>query len=71
MGGEDEGRAVEPHTGLPMNVGKYGDGYGGTDSNPAIEGFHQHAQATHPEVGNTENEAGTNWQAIEKANVPY
>ena len=71
MGREDEGRAVEPHTGLPMNVGKYGDSHGGTDSNPAIEGFHQHTQAAHPEAGSTENEAGTDWQAIKKANVPY
>jgi hypothetical protein len=70
MGGEGEERVVEPHTGLPMIVGKYGDGHGGTDSNPVIEGFHQHAQAAHPEVG-TGNEAGTNWQAIKKANVPY
>lgn len=31
MGGENEGRVVEPHTGLPMNVGNYGDGHGGTD----------------------------------------
>ena len=37
----------------------------------AIEGFHQHAQAAHLEVGSTENEAGTDWQAIKKANVPY
>lgn len=42
MGGENEGRVVEPHTGLPRNVGKYGDGH---DGNPAIEGFYQHAQA--------------------------
>jgi len=68
MGGENEGRVVEPHTGLPMNVGKYGDGH---DGNPAIEGFYQHAQAAHPEVGSTGNEAGTDWQAIKKANVPY
>jgi hypothetical protein len=53
-----------------MNVGKYGDGHGGTDGNPAIEGFYQHAQAAHPEVGSTGNEAGTDWQAI-KANMPY
>ena len=71
MGGENEGRVVEPHTGLPVNVGKYRDGHGGTDGNPAIEGFHQHAQAAHPEVGSTGNEAGTDWQAIKKANAPY
>jgi len=69
--GENEGRVVEPHTGLPINVGKYGDGHGGTDGNPAIEGFHEHAQVAHPEVGSTENEAGTDWQAIKEANVPY
>ena len=71
MGGENEGRVVEPHTGLPVNVGKYRDGHGGTDGNPAIEGFHRHTQAAHPEAGSTENEAGTDWQAIKKANVPY
>lgn len=59
MGGENEGRVVEPHTNLPMNVSKYGDGHGGTDGNPAIKGFYQHAQAAHPEVGSTGNEAGT------------
>ena len=71
MGGENEGRVVEPHTGLPMNVGKYGDDHGGTDGNPAIEGLHQHAQAARLEVGSTGNEADTDWQVMKKANVPY
>ncbi|KAK6438623.1 hypothetical protein LTR95_005178 [Oleoguttula sp. CCFEE 5521] len=29
----------EPHTGLPMNVGKYGDGHGGTDGSSTVRGF--------------------------------
>jgi hypothetical protein len=31
-----DGIVTEPRTGLPMNVGKYGAGTGGTDANPAI-----------------------------------
>lgn len=30
---------IEPRTGLPMNVEKYGAGTGGTDGYPAIQGF--------------------------------
>lgn len=30
---------IEPHTGLPMNVGRYGDGHGGTDGSPTIHGY--------------------------------
>jgi hypothetical protein len=40
------GTVIEPHTGLPMNVGKYGDGHGGTDGNPTIHGLHQHGVGT-------------------------
>ncbi|KAF2143391.1 uncharacterized protein K452DRAFT_317541 [Aplosporella prunicola CBS 121167] len=36
----DDGIVIEPRTGLPMNVGKYGTGVGGTDSNPTIHGYH-------------------------------
>ncbi|KAI9877958.1 MAG: hypothetical protein M1830_002365 [Pleopsidium flavum] len=35
------GEVIEPHTGLPMNVGKYGSGAGGTDDTP-VPGFHNH-----------------------------
>jgi hypothetical protein len=30
---------TEPHTGLPMNVGKYGDGRGGTDASETVDGY--------------------------------
>jgi len=36
----ETGSVIEPHTGLPTNVGKYGPGTGGTDGNPAIHGQH-------------------------------
>lgn len=41
--GEARGGSVtEPHTGLPMDVGKYGTtGAGGTDGAPQIEGYHE------------------------------
>lgn len=37
----DDGIVTEPHTGLPMNVGKYGSGAGGTDGGPQ-PGYHKH-----------------------------
>jgi hypothetical protein len=40
MGGEGDGMVTEPTTGLPMNIGKYGVGSGGTDANPAIAGHY-------------------------------
>lgn len=40
MGGEGDGMVTEPTTGLPMNVGKYGTGTGGTDANEAIAGHY-------------------------------
>ncbi|OQN96029.1 hypothetical protein B0A48_18020 [Cryoendolithus antarcticus] len=33
------GMVTEPHTGLPMNVGKYGDGHGGTDGSSTVRGL--------------------------------
>ncbi|GAB7348838.1 hypothetical protein MBLNU459_g7547t1 [Dothideomycetes sp. NU459] len=36
--GNSSGTVTEPHTGLPMNVGKYGSGAGGTDGGP-ISGY--------------------------------
>lgn len=41
MGGEGDGLVTEPTTGLPMNVGKYGVGTGGTDGNEAIAGHYK------------------------------
>ncbi|KAF2828081.1 hypothetical protein CC86DRAFT_203925 [Ophiobolus disseminans] len=38
-------RVIEPHTGLPMNIGRYGDGRGGTDGNTNIHGHHGHETA--------------------------
>ena len=39
--GGESGVVTEPHTGLPMNVGKYGSvGTGGTDGNATIPGYH-------------------------------
>ncbi|KAI7208377.1 hypothetical protein KC343_g9585 [Hortaea werneckii] len=37
---QDDGKVVDPHTGLPMNVDKYGSGAGGTDGSQQIEGYH-------------------------------
>ena len=40
--GLPEGVVIEPHTGLPMDVGKYGtSGAGGTDNTPG-SGYHRH-----------------------------
>jgi hypothetical protein len=36
MSSGSDGIVIEPRTGLPMNVGKYGHATGGTDANPAI-----------------------------------
>jgi hypothetical protein len=40
--GSSNNKVIEPHTGLPMNVGRYGDGHGGTDANPTVHGLHSH-----------------------------
>lgn len=37
-----DGIVIEPHTGLPMNVGKYGTGHGGTDGSNTVPGYHEH-----------------------------
>ena len=44
-------KVIEPHTGLPMNVGKYGDGHGGTDANPTVHGLHQHGSGAEQGLG--------------------
>ncbi|KAL1628260.1 hypothetical protein SLS54_001831 [Diplodia seriata] len=77
--GDQEGIVIEPHTGLPMNVGKYGSGAGGTDGNETIEGFSSHgaggAHASGPNVASQGSAHGGNigpdWQDIKKANTPY
>ncbi|KAF2815696.1 uncharacterized protein BDZ99DRAFT_120922 [Mytilinidion resinicola] len=56
-----KGIVTEPHTGLPMNVGKYGDGAGGTDGNEALRGASAHQGS----------EQGADWEGIRKANTPY
>ncbi|KAF7197999.1 hypothetical protein HII31_00713 [Pseudocercospora fuligena] len=81
-----EGTVIDRSTGLPMNVGKYGDGHGGTDGAPQIEGYHETdsavrnasigtgqgagTQAGHAQPGQ-EGVAGPDWDAIKKANTPY
>ena len=40
LGGEGDGVVKDGTTGLPMNVGKYGQGVGGTDGNEAIAGHY-------------------------------
>ncbi|KXT07204.1 hypothetical protein AC578_2320 [Pseudocercospora eumusae] len=81
-----EGTVIEPSSGLPANVGKYGDGHGGTDGAPQIEGYHESdpalrnatvgtgqgagTQAGHAQPGQ-EGVAGPDWDAIKKANTPY
>ncbi|KAF2497279.1 hypothetical protein BU16DRAFT_538372 [Lophium mytilinum] len=57
----NQGVVTEPHTGLPMNVGKYGDGAGGTDGNTNIAGATAHQGG----------ERGADWEGIKKANTPY
>ena len=58
--GQDHNKITEPHTGLPMNVGRYGDGHGGTDANPTVHGHHEGAGAQ-----------PVDWNAVKKANTPY
>jgi hypothetical protein len=62
---------IEPHTGLPMNVGKYGDGHGGTDGNRTIHGVHEHGGQAGMSGAGTAPGAGTDWSAVKKADTPY
>lgn len=58
--GEQHQTVTEPHTGLPMNIEKYGtDGRGGTDGSRTVEGYHE-APGTQ-----------TDWDAIKKGNTLY
>ena len=46
-GAGSDGIVTEPHTGLPMNVGKYGSGAGGTDGGEHIAGYGEHVAGYH------------------------
>ncbi|KAJ4331635.1 hypothetical protein N0V95_009847 [Ascochyta clinopodiicola] len=62
---------IEPRTGLPMNVGRYGDGAGGTDGGPI--GHHHHEAVpgqVQPGTADTQH-ATTNWEEIAKKNTIY
>lgn len=62
---------IEPRTGLPMNVGRYGDGAGGTDGGPI--GHHHHESVPgqiQPGTADTEH-ATTNWEDVAKKNTIY
>ncbi|KAB2573002.1 hypothetical protein DBV05_g8331 [Lasiodiplodia theobromae] len=76
--GEQEGVVTEPHTGLPMNVGKYGSGAGGTDGNEAIQGFRGYDAGTEASGPNAAYQSGAqggtmgpDWQNVKKSNTPY
>ncbi|OJD30124.1 dehydrin-like protein 3 [Diplodia corticola] len=76
--GDQEGIVIEPHTGLPMNVGKYGSGAGGTDGNETIGGFHSHGAGSGVSGSNVASQGsahggniGPDWDNIKKANTPY
>lgn len=62
---------IEPRTGLPMNVGRYGDGAGGTDGGPI--GHHHHETVPgHIQPGTADTEhATTNWEDVAKKNTIY
>ncbi|KAK5297028.1 hypothetical protein LTR16_000136, partial [Cryomyces antarcticus] len=70
--GQQEGIVIEPHTGLPMNIGKYGTtGAGGIDGNSNIEGFHDHSNLGVPAAETGRSGSVTNWEEVRKANTPY
>jgi hypothetical protein len=54
-----------------MNVGRYGDGHGGTDANPTVHGLHGHG--TGAGVGPTAatGQHTTDWEAVKKADTLY
>jgi len=65
---------IEPHTGLPMNVGRYGDGSGGTDGNAAIGAGHHHEGNLGERVmpGHADPaHSTTDWEAIKKNDTIY
>ncbi|KAK3623727.1 hypothetical protein LTR22_024279 [Elasticomyces elasticus] len=58
----EEGIVKHPITGLPMNVGKYGDGHGGTDAAPQIPGATEHEASP---------AAAADWKDVHKKNTLY
>jgi hypothetical protein len=65
---------IEPHTGLPMNVGRYGDGKGGTDGNAAIGAGHVHGEnlAERAMPGHADpTHSSTDWETIKKNDTIY
>ena len=58
-----DGIVTEPHTGLPMNVGKYGTGQGGIDGAQQIPGLHEPIAEG--------SGAETDWNKIKKGNTLY
>ncbi|KAF9695509.1 hypothetical protein EKO04_006348 [Ascochyta lentis] len=62
---------IEPRTGLPMNVGRYGDGAGGTDGGPAAHHHHGSVPGqVQPGTADTQH-ASTNWEDVAKKNTIY
>lgn len=59
-----EGKVIEPHTGLPMDISKdHTSGAGGTDAAQQIEGYH--------ELNAAEGAGQTDWEKIKKGNSLY
>ncbi|KAF1914575.1 hypothetical protein BDU57DRAFT_519644 [Ampelomyces quisqualis] len=58
--GQNDNELMEPHTGLLMDGGKYGDGHGGTTAH----GHHEHA-------GDVGGAGTTDWEAVKKTDTPY
>ncbi|KAJ9638401.1 hypothetical protein H2199_007089 [Coniosporium tulheliwenetii] len=75
--GTDDGIVIEPITGLPMNVGKYGSGYGGTDGNPVIEGYYGDSRGPSVDSGaptgssTLTGRTGADYDNIRKGTNPY
>lgn len=63
---QGKGIVIEPITGLPMNVGKYGTGHGGIDGSETIEGFRKESA-----VAAAPGESETDWDAVKKSNTIY
>lgn len=62
---------IEPRTGLPINLGLYGDGAGGTDGGlVAHHGYETVPGMVPPGTADTEH-AKTNWEDVAKKNTIY
>ena len=62
---------IEPRTGLPMNVGRYGDGAGGIDGGPI--GHHQHESVPGQVLPGTADleHSTTDWADVKKKDTIY